>query len=145
MKAVIQRVQHASVEVDGSVIGKIGQGLLVLLGVEKSDNQTVADRLLNKVLNYRVFPDVDDKMNLSLKNINGELLVVSQFTLVADTKRGLRPSFSSAAPPDLGRELYEYWVQEAQRNIKNVATGRFGGDMQVSLRNDGPVTFILDA
>jgi D-tyrosyl-tRNA(Tyr) deacylase len=144
MKAVIQRVQHASVEVDGKVIGKIGQGLLVLLGVEKNDNQAVADKLLNKVLDYRVFPDADDKMNLSLKTIGGELLVVSQFTLVADTNKGLRPSFSSAAPPDLGRELYEYWVKEAEKSIKNVATGQFGSDMQVSLQNDGPVTFILE-
>ena len=116
----------------------------MLLGVEKNDNQAVADKLLNKVLDYRVFPDADDKMNLSLKPIGGELLVVSQFTLVADTNKGLRPSFSSAAPPDLGRELYEYWVKEAEKSIKNVATGQFGSDMQVSLQNDGPVTFILD-
>ena len=103
MKAVVQRVQHASVEVGGETVGEVGRGLLVLLGVEKNDNQTVADKLLNKVLDYRIFPDADDKMNLSLKNIGGELLVVSQFTLVANTNKGLRPSFSAAAPPELGR------------------------------------------
>jgi len=145
MKAVVQRVQHASVEVGGETVGEVGRGLLVLLGVEKNDNQTVADKLLNKVLDYRIFPDADDKMNLSLKNIGGELLVVSQFTLVANTNKGLRPSFSAAAPPGLGRELYEYWVKEAEKSIKNVATGQFGSDMQVSLQNDGPVTFILEA
>ncbi len=145
MKAVVQRVQHASVEVGGQIVGEIGRGLLVLLGVAKNDNQTVADKLLNKVLDYRIFPDADDKMNLSLKNIGGELLVVSQFTLVADTNKGLRPSFSAAASPELGRELYEYWVKEAEKSIKNVATGQFGSDMQVSLQNDGPVTFILEA
>lgn len=145
MKAVVQRVQHASVVVDGQIVGEIGQGLLVLLGVAKNDNQAVADKLLNKVLDYRIFPDADDKMNLSLKNIGGELLVVSQFTLVADTNKGLRPSFSAAAPPELGRELYEYWVKEAEKSIKNIATGQFGSDMQVSLQNDGPVTFILEA
>jgi len=145
MKAVVQRVQHASVEVAGETVGEVGRGLLVLLGVEKNDNQTVADKLLNKVLDYRIFPDADAKMNLSLKNIGGELLVVSQFTLVANTNKGLRPSFSAAAPPELGRELYEYWVKEAEKTIKNVATGQFGSDMQVSLQNDGPVTFILEA
>lgn len=145
MKAVVQRVQHASVVVDGQIVGEIGQGLLVLLGVAKNDNQAVADKLLNKVLGYRIFPDADNKMNLSLKNIGGELLVVSQFTLVADTNKGLRPSFSAAAPPELGRELYEYWVKEAEKSIKSVATGQFGSDMQVSLQNDGPVTFILEA
>lgn len=144
MKAVVQRVQHASVAVDGQVVGDIGQGLLVLLGVAKDDSQALADKLLNKVLDYRIFPDTDDKMNLSLKDIGGELLVVSQFTLVADTKKGLRPSFSAAAPPELGRELYEYWVKEAEKSIENVATGQFGSDMQVSLQNDGPVTFILE-
>ncbi|MBL4607008.1 MAG: D-tyrosyl-tRNA(Tyr) deacylase [Pseudomonadales bacterium] len=144
MKAVIQRVKHASVEVDGNIVGKIDRGLLVLLGVEKNDDYALADKLLNKVLDYRVFPDDNDKMNLSLKNIGGELLVVPQFTVVADTQKGLRPSFSPSAPPDLGRELYEYWVDEAGKSIRVVATGQFGADMQVSLLNDGPVTFILD-
>lgn len=144
MKAVVQRVQHASVAVDGQVVGDIGQGLLVLLGIAKDDSQALADKLLNKVLDYRIFPDTDDKMNLSLKDIGGELLVVSQFTLVADTKKGLRPSFSAAAPAELARELYEYWVKEAEKSIANVATGRFGSDMQVALQNDGPVTFILE-
>ena len=144
MRAVIQRVKHASVVVDSESVGEIEQGLLVLLGVDKNDNRALADKLLNKVLNYRVFPDADDKMNLSLKDIVGGMLVVSQFTLVADTKKGLRPSFSSAASPDLGRELYEHWVKEAEKSIPNVATGQFGSDMQVSLLNDGPVTFILE-
>ena len=144
MRAVIQRVKHASVAVDSELVGEIEQGLLVLLGVEKNDNRALADKLLNKVLNYRVFPDADDKMNLSLKDIAGDLLVVSQFTLVADTKKGLRPGFSLAASPDLGRELYEYWVSGAEKNIQKVATGQFGSDMQVSLLNDGPVTFILE-
>ena len=145
MKAVIQRVQRASVEVDGQVVGEIGKGLLLLLGVEKNDNHAVADKLLNKVLGYRVFPDAENKMNLSLKDIQGGLLVVSQFTLVADTNKGLRPSFSAAAEPEQARELYEYWVKEAEKSIKHVATGQFACDMQVSLQNDGPVTFILEA
>ncbi|MBV1872881.1 MAG: D-tyrosyl-tRNA(Tyr) deacylase [Gammaproteobacteria bacterium] len=145
MRAVIQRVNRASVVVNGECVGEIERGLLVLLGVEKNDGQSAADKLLNKVLDYRIFPDDDGKMNLSLKSIGGELLIVSQFTVAADTKKGLRPSFSSAAQPALACELYEYWVKEAKSRLPKVATGEFGSDMQVSLVNDGPVTFILEA
>lgn len=145
MKAVVQRVKNASVEINGKVVGEIGEGLLVLLGIAKGDNRTIADKLLKKVLDYRIFSDVEGKMNLSLKDTEGELLVVSQFTLVADTRKGMRPSFSSAATPELGREMYDYWINEAQKSIKRVATGQFGGDMQVNSQNDGPVTFVLEA
>ena len=143
MLALIQRVNSAKVEIAGSVTGEIGQGLLVLLGVEKDDTETHADRLLNKVLAYRVFADAEDKMNLSLTDINGGLLVVSQFTLAADTNRGLRPSFSSAKPPAEAQALYDYFVSKARTLHGDVATGEFAADMKVSLTNDGPVTFML--
>ncbi|MDP2636290.1 MULTISPECIES: D-aminoacyl-tRNA deacylase [unclassified Pseudoalteromonas] len=145
MQGLIQRVKHANVQVDNRVIGQIQQGILLLLGVEKLDDKAVADKLLHKVSNYRIFSDENDKMNLSLKDIQGELLVVSQFTLAADTKKGMRPSFSSAATPDQARELYEYFVSQAQSQGIKVATGEFAADMQVSLCNDGPVTFNLKA
>ncbi|MGB1291844.1 MAG: D-aminoacyl-tRNA deacylase [Pseudoalteromonas sp.] len=145
MQGLIQRVKHANVQVDNRVIGQIQQGILLLLGVEKLDDKAVADKLLHKVSNYRIFTDENDKMNLSLKDIQGELLVVSQFTLAADTKKGMRPSFSSAATPDQARELYEYFVSQAQSQGIKVATGEFAADMQVSLCNDGPVTFNLKA
>ena len=143
MQALIQRVSEAKVVVDGEVIGNIGQGILVLLGVEKHDSQETADKLLHKVTGYRIFCDDQGKMNLSLKDIDGELLVVSQFTLAADTKKGMRPSFSSAASPALGESLYEYFVAQATKTVSNVATGQFGADMKVHLVNDGPVTFNL--
>ncbi|MCQ8879304.1 D-aminoacyl-tRNA deacylase [Pseudoalteromonas shioyasakiensis] len=143
MQGLIQRVKHARVEVEGQVIGQIEQGVLLLLGVEKSDDATSADKLLHKVSNYRIFSDENDKMNLSLKDIQGELLVVSQFTLAADTKKGMRPSFSSAATPQQANELYEYFVSQAKELGLKVATGQFASDMQVSLCNDGPVTFNL--
>ncbi len=143
MQALIQRVSEAKVVVDGEVIGNIGQGILVLLGVEKHDSQETADKLLHKVTGYRIFCDDQGKMNLSLKDIGGELLVVSQFTLAADTKKGMRPSFSSAASPALGESLYEYFVAQATKTVSNVATGQFGADMKVHLVNDGPVTFNL--
>ncbi|MBB1303226.1 MAG: D-tyrosyl-tRNA(Tyr) deacylase [Pseudoalteromonas rhizosphaerae] len=143
MQGLIQRVKHAKVEVDGQVIGQIEQGLLLLLGVEKHDDQQSTDKLLHKVSNYRVFSDENDKMNLSLQDIQGELLVVSQFTLAADTKKGMRPSFSSAATPAQANELYEYFVSQARVMGLSVATGQFAADMQVSLCNDGPVTFNL--
>jgi len=145
MQGLIQRVKHAKVEVDNQVIGQIEQGILLLLGVEKLDDKSTADKLLHKVSNYRIFTDENDKMNLSLKDIQGELLVVSQFTLAADTKKGMRPSFSSAATPVQARELYEYFVSQAQSQGIKVATGEFAADMQVSLCNDGPVTFNLKA
>ncbi|KPZ55983.1 D-tyrosyl-tRNA(Tyr) deacylase [Pseudoalteromonas sp. P1-13-1a] len=143
MQGLIQRVKHAKVEVDNQVIGQIEQGILLLLGVEKPDDEQTADKLLHKVSNYRIFNDENDKMNLSLKDIGGELLVVSQFTLAADTKKGMRPSFSSAATPSQANALYEYFVKQAKAQGVRVATGEFGADMQVSLCNDGPVTFNL--
>jgi len=144
MIGLIQRVKHASVAVDGEVIGQIDQGLLALVGVQKHDNQASADKLLKRMLSYRVFADAEDKMNLSLSDIGGGLLLISQFTLAADTQKGARPSFSSAASPDLGHELFEYVVNQARAQHPVVETGRFGADMQVSLLNDGPVTFWLE-
>lgn len=144
MKGLIQRVRHASVTVDGEITGQIDGGILLLLGVEKGDNEATADKLLQKVLKYRIFGDADDKMNLSLADIGGGLLVVSQFTLVADTRKGLRPSFSSGATPTEGERLYEYFVERASQLHNPVATGRFGADMKVELLNDGPVTFLLE-
>lgn len=142
MIALIQRVTQAKVEVGGEVVGQIGKGLLVLLGVEKDDDRAKADKLAEKVLNYRVFSDADDKMNLNVQQVAGEVLVVSQFTLVADTQKGLRPSFSKGATPSLANELYEYFAQKCGEKVK-VECGRFAADMQVSLTNNGPVTFWL--
>jgi len=130
------------VEVGGEVVGQIGKGLLVLLGVEKDDDRAKADKLAEKVLNYRVFSDENDKMNLNVQQVAGEVLVVSQFTLVADTQKGLRPSFSKGATPSLANELYEYFAQKCGEKVK-VECGRFAADMQVSLTNNGPVTFWL--
>lgn len=144
MIALIQRVTQAKVEVGGEVVGQIGKGLLVLLGVEKDDDRQKADKLAEKVLNYRVFSDADDKMNLNVQQVAGEVLVVSQFTLVADTQKGLRPSFSKGATPSLANELYEYFTQKCGEKVK-VECGRFAADMQVSLVNEGPVTFWLQA
>lgn len=144
MIALIQRVSSAKVEVDGEIVGQIGTGLLVLLGVEKDDDRHKADKLAEKVLNYRVFSDADDKMNLNVQQVAGEVLVVSQFTLVADTQKGLRPSFSKGATPSLANELYEYFAQKCGEKVK-VECGRFAADMQVSLVNEGPVTFWLQA
>lgn len=144
MKGLIQRVSHAQVVVDGEVVGAIEQGLLLLLGVEQADTEQQADKLLHKVLNYRIFADEQGKMNLSVKDIGGGLLVVSQFTLAADTKKGLRPSFSGAANPALAEQLYQYFVMQARQQHNQVATGIFAADMKVSLCNDGPVTFMLE-
>ncbi|MDP2963945.1 MAG: D-aminoacyl-tRNA deacylase [Sulfurimicrobium sp.] len=143
MIGLIQRVSQASVAVDGHTVGQIGRGLLVLVGVEKQDNQATAQRLLDRLLAYRVFSDAEGKMNLSLTDIGGELLLVPQFTLAADTKKGTRPSFSSAAPPELGQSLFDYIVAKARERHAKVGTGVFGADMKVSLINDGPVTFWL--
>lgn len=143
MIALIQRVKHAKVEVDHKTVGEITQGILVLLGVEKNDDRAKVEKLSRKVLNYRIFSDQNDKMNLNVQQIKGELLVVSQFTLVADTKSGNRPSFSSAASPQIGRELYEYFVDCCEKSGLRCQTGEFAADMQVSLLNDGPVTFQL--
>ncbi|MDG6895126.1 D-aminoacyl-tRNA deacylase [Volucribacter amazonae] len=142
MIALIQRVRYAKVEVADKIVGQIEQGLLVLLGVEQGDDQAKADRLLGKVLNYRVFSDDAGKMNLNVQQVGGQVLVVSQFTLVADTHKGLRPSFSRGATPAEAERLYHYFVQQAQQKIIT-QTGQFAADMQVSLQNDGPVTFWL--
>ncbi|AAU36638.1 D-aminoacyl-tRNA deacylase [[Mannheimia] succiniciproducens] len=142
MIALIQRVSQAKVDVNGQTVGQIGGGLLVLLGVEKEDSKEKADKLAEKVLNYRIFGDKNDKMNLNVQQTDGELLVVSQFTLAADTGRGLRPSFSKGAPPQLANELYQYFVQKCGEKVR-VETGKFAENMQVSLTNDGPVTFWL--
>jgi D-tyrosyl-tRNA(Tyr) deacylase len=143
MLALIQRVASAAVTVDAQIISEIEKGLLVLLGIEKEDGRAEADRLLKKVLAYRVFADPDGKMNLSVQQIGGGLLVVSQFTLAADTNKGLRPSFSSAKPPAEAEMLYEYFLAQARTHHDKVGQGSFGADMQVSLVNDGPVTFLL--
>ena len=142
MIALIQRVKHASVSVNNQIIGEIDQGLLVLLGVEQGDNEQKAIRLSEKVLGYRIFSDNDGKMNLNVQQINGKLLVVSQFTLAADTQKGMRPSFTKGASPDMANELYHFFVKQCQQHIET-QTGQFAADMQVSLINDGPVTFWL--
>lgn len=143
MKGLLQRVRAARVEVEGEIVGAVDQGLLVLVAVEPEDTREHADKLLHKLLNYRVFSDPQGKMNLSLKDIGGGLLLVSQFTLAADTRSGMRPGFSTAAPPALGAELFDYLLQQAKLQHSNVESGRFGADMQVHLVNDGPVTFML--
>ncbi|AGI26432.1 D-aminoacyl-tRNA deacylase [Pseudomonas sp. MT3] len=145
MKGLIQRVRGARVEVEGEVVGAIDHGLLVLVGVEPQDSEDSVNRLLHKLLNYRVFGDDEGKMNLSLSDVGGGLLLVSQFTLAADTRKGLRPSFSSAAPPERGAALFDLLVEQARARHSLVATGRFGANMQVHLVNDGPVTFLLEA
>lgn len=145
MIGLIQRVQAAQVEVEGELVGKVNQGILLLLGVQKEDDEARADKLLHKVINYRIFEDDDGKMNRSLLDIGGELLVVSQFTLPANTQKGMRPSFASAAPPELGRAMYDYFVEKADQSLTtDVQTGQFAANMQVSLINDGPVTFWLE-
>lgn len=143
MIALLQRVTQANVKVNGEVVGEIGAGILALLGVQKDDDMAQADRLLERLLSYRIFPDSEDKMNLSLKDMEGGLLLVPQFTLAADTQKGTRPSFSSAAHPDDGRRLFDYVLERAQQTHPHVASGIFGADMKVSLVNDGPVTFWL--
>ena len=144
MKAVIQRVTSASVIVEGKTVGAIGQGILVLLGVEKGDSEAQADWLAEKIAGLRIFSDSEGKMNLGINEVNGSLLVVSQFTLAGNCAKGKRPSFDTAAPPEEGKRLYEYFVQAARRAGLRVETGIFQADMQVSLVNDGPVTFILE-
>lgn len=143
MIALIQRVTHASVIVDEKIIGQIGSGLLVLLGVEKDDDEQKAKRLCEKVLGYRIFSDDQGKMNLNVQQAGGSLLVVSQFTLAADTNKGMRPSFSGGAEPERAEELYTYFVQQSRQLGIVTETGQFAADMQVSLANDGPVTFWL--
>lgn len=144
MKLLIQRVNHAEVAVDGKICGKIGKGLLVFIGVGHNDTREIADKYLKKLLGLRIFEDSEGKTNLSLADINGELLMVSQFTLYADCKRGNRPGFSNAGAPDMANELYEYMLSEARKKVPTVQHGIFGADMKVSLENDGPFTIILD-
>ena len=143
MIGLIQRVTQARVEVDKTVIAEIGRGLLVLIGVEAGDSESRAERLLERILSYRVFPDEEGRMNRSLRDIRGGLLLVPQFTLAADTRKGARPSFSSAAPPATGQALFEHLVAGARARYPEVACGRFAADMKVTLTNDGPVTFWL--
>jgi D-tyrosyl-tRNA(Tyr) deacylase len=143
MKGLLQRVANARVDVAGEAVGAIGQGLLVLVAVEPGDTPAHADKLLHKLLNYRVFSDAEGRMNRSVKDVQGGLLLVSQFTLAADTRSGMRPSFSTAATPALAQDLFGYLLSQAQQTWPDVQSGRFGADMQVHLVNDGPVTFML--
>lgn len=150
MKGLIQRVSSASVTVDDEVVGQIGRGVLLFLGVEQQDDESVGCRLLERVVGYRIFPDDDGRMNRGLTEVGGDLLIVSQFTLAADTRKGRRPSFSSSASPEQAERLYGAFVERARAlegtggGLNHVATGIFAADMQVSLNNDGPVTFLLE-
>lgn len=143
MLIVIQRVTQARVDVGHETVGKIDLGLMILCGFEPNDTEQTVDKMLEKCINYRIFSDEQDKMNLSLTEVNGGLLLVPQFTLMADTQKGLRPSFSNAAPPELGRRLFDYLVTRASQLCPNTQSGCFGANMQVHLCNDGPVTFLL--
>lgn len=143
MLVVVQRVAKASVTVADETVGNIGQGLMILCGFEPQDTQSNITQMLDKCINYRIFSDSAGKMNLSLKNIEGGLLLVPQFTLMANTQKGLRPSFSNAASPQLGKQLFDYLISSAQQRHPNVQQGIFGADMQVHLCNDGPVTFLM--
>ena len=144
MKFVVQRVKSAQVDVDNRTVGKIDNGFLVLIGITHTDTKEIADYLVKKLINLRIFEDENEKMNLALGNIKGSLLLVSQFTLYADCSGGNRPSFTEAAKPEFANELYEYIISECKKKINKVETGIFGADMQVSLVNDGPVTIILE-
>lgn len=144
MKFVVQRVNEASVKVDGNVIGQIGKGFLVLIGVADSDTKEIADKMVKKLLGLRIFDDDNDKINLSLSDVGGELLLISQFTLYANCKKGYRPSFTDAGAPDMANEMYEYIIEKCKEQF-HVETGEFGADMKVSLQNDGPFTIILDS
>jgi len=143
MIGLLQRVSSASVEIEGETVGRIDRGLMVLVGVERGDDEAKADRLLERLLGYRVFPDEQDRMNRSLRDIEGGLLLVPQFTLAADTRKGTRPGFSTAADPASGEALFDYVCNKARAEYPRVETGRFGADMRISLTNDGPVTFWL--
>ena len=145
MIGLIQLVTHAKVEIEGNNIAAIKHGILALIGIKKTDTEQQAEKIFDKIINYRIFPDAAEKMNLSLKDTQGGLLLVPQFTLVAETQKGTRPGFSTGMPPEEGRRLYEYLVQYAKKNYSPIATGQFGAYMQITLCNDGPVTFILHA
>ena len=145
MKFVIQRVTHANVTVDRAVLGKIEKGFMVLIGVEDSDTQAVADKMISKMLGLRIFEDEAGKMNLALKDVGSGLLLISQFTLYADCKKGNRPSFVKAGKPDMAEPMYEYIIEKCREQIENTQKGQFGADMKVELLNDGPVTIVLDS
>lgn len=145
MRLVIQRVKHASVVVEGELIGEIGRGYLVLLGVCNEDNESITEKMMDKMMKLRIFEDENGKTNLSLADIDGELLIVSQFTLYADCRKGNRPSFTSAGAPDMAEKLYEYALSYCEGKVKKVAHGSFGADMKVELLNDGPFTIVLDS
>lgn len=145
MKFLIQRVQKASVTVDNHTIGAIDQGFLVFVGVSNTDTKEIADKMIHKLLNFRIFSDENGKTNLNLSSINGELLIISQFTLYADCKHGNRPSFIDAGKPELANALYEYIIEKCKESVNKVAHGEFGADMKVSLLNDGPFTIMLDS
>ena len=145
MKVVIQRVKQASVKVEGSVIGEIEKGYLVLIGVSDKDTEAVADKMIKKMIGLRIFEDAEGKTNLSLADVGGSLLLVSQFTLYANCKKGNRPSFIEAGAPDKANQLYEYIIEESKKSVSVVQTGRFGAEMEVSLINDGPFTILLDS
>lgn len=144
MKFVIQRVNHAEVKVDGDIVGSIGKGFLVLIGISDTDTKEIADKYIKKLINMRIFEDENGKTNLSLKDVDGELLLISQFTLYASCKKGNRPSFIEAGKPDMANELYEYIISECKKQIPVVEKGIFGAYMKVSLENDGPFTIVLD-
>ncbi len=145
MRYIIQRVKEASVTVEGKVIGAIGRGFMVLIGVCNEDTREIADKMIRKMINMRIFQDENDKTNLALADVDGELLLVSQFTLYADCHKGNRPSFIKAGSPDLANELYEYIISECKKQVPKVEKGEFGADMKVSLINDGPFTIVLDS
>ncbi len=145
MKFVIQRVKQASVKVEGSVIGEIEKGYLVLIGVSDKDTEAVADKMIKKMIGLRIFEDAEGKTNLSLADVGGSLLLVSQFTLYANCKKGNRPSFIEAGAPDKANQLYEYIIEESKKSVSVVQTGRFGAEMEVSLINDGPFTILFDS
>lgn len=145
MRAVVQRVTRAKVTVDDTLVGEIGKGLVVLLGVARDDTKVEAAYLVDKIVALRIFDDADGKMNLSLKDVDGGMLIVSQFTLYGDVRRGLRPSWIDAAPPEIAEPLYDFFVRQAATAIENVSTGSFRAMMQVELVNDGPVTILLDS
>ncbi len=145
MRFVIQRVNHADVKVDGETVGKINKGFMVLIGVSNDDSKELADKMVKKLVNMRIFDDENGKTNLGLADVNGELLLISQFTLYADCKKGNRPSFTAAGGPDIANELYEYIITECKKSVPVVEKGIFGADMKVSLENDGPFTIILDS
>lgn len=145
MRFVIQRVKHASVTIDGTVTGRIGQGLLVLIGIAEDDTREMADKMIRKLINLRIFEDENGKTNVNLSDVQGELLLVSQFTLYADCRKGNRPSFVKAGGPEMANAMYEYIISECKKQVPVVQTGIFGADMKVELLNDGPFTILLDS